>query len=141
MHRQSSIRLGFLLTLVMGFLASGLVYASHGTKELKTAIEHASLASDADMLGQINAHLQHVVNCLVGEQGEGFDGSTVNPCKGMGQGAINDMHGQDSVISMLEQAAALARIGTQVKSEDAAEEIAEAVEELLEEAQQHSNGS
>ncbi|MDN5872614.1 MAG: hypothetical protein L0H73_18150, partial [Nitrococcus sp.] len=81
------------------------------------------------------------LNCLVGEQGEGYDASAVNPCKGMGKGAINDMHGDDSATHMLEQAAALARIGTQVKSEDAAEEIAEAIEELLEEAKQQSGGS
>lgn len=134
-----SARFGLHLALAAGLLIPSLALAtSHGTKELKTAITHVGLANEADTPEKVQMHLQHAVNCLVGEQGEGFDDSVGNPCKGLGQGAIDDVQADESVSRMLEQAAALARIGTRIEAADAGKKVAQAVEVLLQEAKQHS---
>ena len=36
----------------------------------------------------VQKHMHHVLNCLVGPNGKGFDESFGNPCNGQGQGAI-----------------------------------------------------
>ncbi|MGH9408643.1 MAG: hypothetical protein ACRD1V_04245 [Vicinamibacterales bacterium] len=66
------------------------IYAADGAKEAATAAQHATLASRAADIDQTHMHLHHVVNCLVGPNGEGFDASAANPCKALGNGAIPD---------------------------------------------------
>lgn len=137
MHGHLSTRFGLSLTLGAGLFAGGLAFAaSQGTQELKTAHDHATYAAKADTLEKHQMHLQHVVNCLVGKQGKGFDDSVGNPCKDMGQGAIRDMRGSEAASRMLKQAAQLARIGTRIESADATEHVAQAVMALLQKANQ-----
>jgi len=38
----------------------------------------------------VHMHLHHVVNCLVGPTGTGFDATNANPCAKAGNGAIPD---------------------------------------------------
>lgn len=136
-NRHLPNRFSLPLILAASLLVPGLALAaSDGTKELKTAIVHAGMAANADTLKKHQMHLQHVVNCLVGEEGKGFDESAGNPCKGMGQGAIDDMQADESVTRMLKQATYLARIGTRIETADADKKVAEAVETLLKEAKQ-----
>ena len=59
-------------------------------KEVSTAAQHAGFAASAKDLKTTQMHLHHVVNCLVGPQGQGFDASFGNPCNGQGSGAISD---------------------------------------------------
>lgn len=59
-------------------------------KEVATAATHAGLAAKATDLKTTRMHLQHVVNCLVGPNGAGFDATPGNPCKDQGAGAIPD---------------------------------------------------
>ena len=59
-------------------------------KELDTAAQHAGFAAAAKDVKMAHAHLQHVINCLVGPKGKGFDAKQLDPCKGMGNGAIPD---------------------------------------------------
>ena len=59
-------------------------------KEVSTAAQHAGFAASAKDIKTTQMHLHHVVNCLVGPQGEGFDASFGNPCNGQGSGAISD---------------------------------------------------
>jgi hypothetical protein len=59
-------------------------------KELTTAITHAGLAAGSTDLKMVQTHLHHVVNCLVGPGGAGFDAGQANPCKDQGMGAIPD---------------------------------------------------
>jgi hypothetical protein len=59
-------------------------------KEVSTAAQHAGFAASAKDMKTTQMHLHHVVNCLVGPQGEGFDASFGNPCNGQGSGAISD---------------------------------------------------
>jgi hypothetical protein len=77
---------GFVaLVACAGFVASP---ASAQTKELATATQHAGLAAKATDLKGVQMHLHHVINCLVGPSGAGFDASFGNPCNGQGNGAI-----------------------------------------------------
>ena len=62
-------------------------------KELDTAVQHAQFAAAAKDVKMAHAHLHHVINCLVGPNGKGFDAKQLDPCKGMGNGAIADSSG------------------------------------------------
>ncbi len=64
--------------------------AADASKELTTAITHAGLAAGSADLKMVQTHLHHVVNCLVGPGGAGFDAGPGNPCKDQGTGAIPD---------------------------------------------------
>jgi hypothetical protein len=76
-----------------GLFAIGVPPASADTdvnKEVSTAAQHAEFAASAKDMKTTQMHLHHVVNCLVGPQGQGFDISFGNPCSGQGSGAIPD---------------------------------------------------
>ena len=51
------------------------------------AANHAGLAAAAANIGAVHTHLHHVLNCLVGPGGDGFDAMPGNPCA-MAGGAI-----------------------------------------------------
>jgi hypothetical protein len=73
-------------------------------KQAATASAHAGMAMGASDLKTTRMHLHHVVNCLVGPGGKGFDAAEANPCKGMGQGAIVDAKGDAAAEARLHQA-------------------------------------
>lgn len=59
-------------------------------KEAATANTHAGLAANAPDAKTTAMHLHHLINCLVGQNGGGFDPSVGNPCKDQGDGALHD---------------------------------------------------
>lgn len=61
-----------------------------GASETVTAQMHADLAAHAADLTGVQTHLHHVLNCLVGPGGTGFDAKQMNPCANAGNGAIPD---------------------------------------------------
>jgi hypothetical protein len=81
---------GMAAGLVALVAAAGLMAspAAAQTKEIETATQHAGLAAKATDLKTAQQHLHHVINCLVGPSGAGFDASFGNPCNGQGNGAI-----------------------------------------------------
>ncbi|MGN2244787.1 hypothetical protein ACFWZU_14910 [Frateuria sp. GZRR33] len=97
------------------------------SKEVSTAAAHAGMALGAADLKMAHAHLQHVVNCLVGLSGEGYDAQAENPCKGMGQGAIADARSDAARQSRLQEAAMEARKGVNAATVDAAHASAQKV--------------
>jgi hypothetical protein len=74
------------------------------SKQISTATAHAALALGAADLKMTQVHLHHVINCLVGPAGEGYDATQDNPCKGMGQGAMVDAKGDSTRESQLQAA-------------------------------------
>ena len=104
----------FLLTAGAALLAASLAASPAGaqTKELATATQHAGLAAKANDLKTVQQHLHHVINCLVGPSGAGFDASFGNPCNGQGSGAIPGMSNMAKRKS-LESALGQARDGAQ----------------------------
>lgn len=58
-----------------------------GPQAIATAAQHAGLAAGSADIAMVHRHLQHVLNCLAGAEGEGFDQAAGNPCMQAG-GAI-----------------------------------------------------
>ena len=86
-----SIRLNAVFVAMFALIGlSALVYAADAAKEAAMAARHAGLASKAADVKTVHTHLHHVVNCLVGPKGEGFDANEANPCASLGDGAIPD---------------------------------------------------
>lgn len=73
-------------------------------KQVSTATAHAGMAVGATDLKTAHAHLQHVINCLVGPSGAGYDANQANPCEGMGQGAMVDAKGDTAHVTRLQTA-------------------------------------
>ena len=82
---NSKVILGVMLVSVA--LASGVAFAD-GPQQVGTASKHAGFAAAGTDLKGLQKHMHHVLNCLVGPSGKGFDESFGNPCNGQGQGAI-----------------------------------------------------
>jgi len=59
-----------------------------GPQAIATAANHAGLAAAAGGIDMVHTHLHHVLNCLVGPGGDGFDAAPGNPCANAGGGAI-----------------------------------------------------
>src|SRR5690348_18093879 len=67
-----------LVVGITGALAGGLALAAsaqtHSAKdEISTAHAHAVLAQSATSVAMAHTHLHHVINCLVGPNGSGFE--------------------------------------------------------------------
>ncbi|EME70124.1 hypothetical protein H261_09974 [Paramagnetospirillum caucaseum] len=75
-----------------GALALFVLPAAAGDvkQQAATAAAHAGMAAASAEMKMVKGHLQHVINCLVGPAGEGFDPAQANPCKDQGFGAIPD---------------------------------------------------
>jgi hypothetical protein len=56
--------------------------------QLTVADQHAGFAAKATNIDQVHMHLHHVLNCLVGPGGTGFDAGQANPCAKAGSGAV-----------------------------------------------------
>ena len=91
MTKTSTARLFAGLAVAAGLaLGSTVAFAAGVGDEIKTAEQHAGFAAKSGTIDMVHTHLHHVMNCLVGPNGEGFDAKALNPCKGMGNGAIPD---------------------------------------------------
>jgi hypothetical protein len=86
-------------------------------QEIATAEQHAGYAAGSDDVAKMQAHLHHVVNCLVGPKGRGFDEAQANPCKDQGAGVMPDFKGDKTKRQTLQKALDTARAG--LKATDA----------------------
>src|SRR4051794_12294662 len=82
------------MVAVAGMLLPGVALAGIG-EELTIAQTHALLAYRSGGRGDgsgAKPHLQHVLNCLVGPGGEGYNAAppSMDPCASSGKGALND---------------------------------------------------
>jgi len=81
------------VSLLLAMFGANAAYASNNAqKEISTAITHAGYAEKVQTVDKVHLHLHHVINCLVGTQGVGFDKQAGDPCLGMGNGAIKDFN-------------------------------------------------
>jgi hypothetical protein len=105
-------RIIVLVLMAFGLCGTGIAYAGNNAQqEITTAITHAGYADKMTDVNQIHLHLHHVVNCLVGTNGAGFDAKAGDPCLHMGSGAINDFKGDKLQHDMLSQALQEAEYG------------------------------
>jgi hypothetical protein len=100
-------------------------------REVATAIEHAHFAEAAPSVAVTHLHLHHVINCLVGLHGRGFDAAAGDPCKGMGNGALNDSPRTSEMYGLILNALAMARRGIAAHKLPAAHKAASEVIEIL----------
>src|SRR4029079_752090 len=70
----------------IGFMPGAAL--ADGPQAITTAANHAGLAANAGSIEMVRTHLHHVLNCLVGPGGDGFDAAPGNPCAMAGGGAI-----------------------------------------------------
>lgn len=119
--------------LVLALPAAALAADAGGaaSKQIATATAHAGMALGAPDLAAAHAHLHHVVNCLVGPAGKGFDAKAADPCKGMGHGAIADAKGDAAVEDRLRVALGQAEQGLKATTLDTAHADAQQAMETL----------
>ena len=78
----------FLIASCVAALALPTVAFADVSAQAVVAANHAGMASKADAVDMIHLHLHHVVNCLVGKDGTGYDIGSGNPCAKAGNGLI-----------------------------------------------------
>ena len=129
----------FALSLPIAVHAAALDSAAK--KQTDTATVHAGMALGATELKMAHAHLHHVINCLVGPAGKGFDAKAEDPCKGMGQGAIADAKGDAKAEMHLHTALKEAEKGLKTTTLAAAHADAQQTMKTLQGADAGANGS
>lgn len=120
-----------LLALALPIAAQAADANATVAKQAATAGAHAGMALGATDLATAHAHLQHVVNCLVGPAGKGYDAKAADPCKGMGNGAIADAKGDAAAEARLHTALGQAEHGLKAGTLDAAHADAKQAMESL----------
>ena len=123
-----------LLACAMPLAAQAAEGNTAASKQVATAAAHAGMALGATDVKMVHTHLHHVINCLVGPSGHGFDSSAGDPCKGMGHGAIVDAKGHTAVEGTLHTAVREAKEGLQATKLDRAHADAKKVLNTLQEA-------
>lgn len=93
-----------------------------GPQAISTAAQHAGFAAGGSDLAGVKRHLHHVLNCLVGPEGEGFDAAPGNPCSAAG-GAIPQT-ADAATREKLEKTAAAVRTGIASDDLEAAKKAA-----------------
>lgn len=130
------------MALAGGFAVTAFAQGDAST-EISTAHAHALMAQNATTVSTAHTHLHHVINCLVGPGGSGFDAAAGQPCKGQGNGAIADSAGNQALDARLEKAVAQANTGLQKNDLAVAQQDAAKVAATLQAAptQKASGGS
>jgi hypothetical protein len=119
------------MVLFFALPCTALAEGNAAQEAVATAHAHALMAAGADSLEMTQAHLQHVINCLVGPDGEGFDAEAANPCESMGAGALPDSAGSEAERGQLKEALAAAQSGVKADSQESAQKAANSAAELL----------
>jgi len=128
--KRSSISLMALLgTLLLS--STALAQGGDVAKELGAASKHAELSVASQSVEVATMHLHHVINCLAGPHGAGFDAAAGNPCKGMGDGALRDAPKGSESHSKALHALAIARRGIEKKDLPAVHKAASEIVGIL----------
>ena len=98
------------------------VAAADAQQAIGIAANHAGLAAKAANINVVHTHLHHVLNCLVGPGGEGFDAMPSNPCA-MAGGAIPQENNAEMKTKLLNVAAQV-RTAIGENNMDAAKKVA-----------------
>jgi hypothetical protein len=117
---------GVILACLAG--APATVFAD-GPEAITRAAQHAGFAAASGEIGMVRTHLHHVLNCLVGPEGQGFDAAPGNPCMQAG-GAIPQT-ADAAMKEMLTKQAADARAAIANADLGAAQAAAAAIQKAL----------
>ena len=128
-------------SLSLALLGTTAAYAkTNANEEISTAITHAGFAEKMTDVNKVHQHLHHVINCLVGPHGAGFDAKAGDPCLGMGNGAIDDFTYKmaDKVRrDLLKEALEDANYGLMTSNPQIARNAAELAQKDLKESQEN----
>lgn len=128
-----------LAIAVFGSLLSFSVFAAgNSSKEISTALMHAHFSAASTSLDMAHTHLHHVLNCVVGPKGKAFDAKAMDPCKGMGNGALPDAGMNRAVRRDLMKAVRSAERGLKTTSLSAAHKAADQTAAALKAAESAS---
>lgn len=123
-------------------LATGIAVAApirNASREIATAKVHATVAAQVDTLTGAQLHLHHVINCLVGPHGRGWDAAaeamSENHCTHLGNGAIADSAHDPAVHRNAEAALHAAQAGIHAATLDTVHRDARDVLAALDRAQ------
>ncbi|MBU6493912.1 MAG: hypothetical protein KGQ45_14165 [Burkholderiales bacterium] len=109
---------------------AGLSHAEAGVRDpYRIAAEHAGLAAEARSVAAIHQHLQHVLNCLEGRDGQDFNALAGDPCGGSSALATLPNSSADHVRAS--KAIALARVGITLHHMAPSHYVAAAVHAIL----------
>lgn len=126
--------LASLMLFAFGLMSAGTsAAAGNAREEIDKALMHADFLIKAESLNHMHMHMHHILNCMVGEHGKGYDAHAMNPCKGLGNGAIND-ETSASKRKLLDQVERLASVGVTIDDAAAAHDVALAMHSLLKKA-------
>ncbi len=112
-----------------------LLAAGNADKEISTATTHAMMAGNAKDAPTAVMHFHHVINCLVGPKGKMFDPAVGNPCKGMGDGALNDVAPKTKQYETLQHALKLAEKAVHAKNLQETQKYSAHISQMLKKAQ------
>ncbi len=90
---RTGVAVGILLACAVAWTlaqSAQVTAAGDPSAELKTAVTHAGFAAKYETMKEVNLHLHHALNCLVGPQDKLFDAAAGNPCQGQGNGYLAD---------------------------------------------------
>lgn len=118
-------------TTLAAFVLAAPAWAADVAKEITTASTHAGLAAKGTDLKVVQMHLHHVVNCLVGPDGQGFDKTQINPCKEFGAEIMVDFKGDAAQRQTLQKALDTSLAGLKQDKTEAAQHDAEEVHAML----------
>jgi hypothetical protein len=119
----------FCTAALAGMTALAPAALADGPQAIGVAANHAGLAANAGAIEMVHTHLHHVLNCLVGPGGQGFDAAPGNPC-GQAGGAIPQTS-DAAMKAKLEMAATQVRGGIANNDMAAAKKVATDVQASL----------
>ena len=119
--------------LLMALLATPAMALAGGNanQEISTAATHAAMAANAADTATAIMHFHHVINCLVGPKSRIFDATVGNPCKDMGNGAMNDVDKKSPEYIRLQHALAMAERAIHAKNLTETQQYATHISQLL----------
>lgn len=122
-------RIIFGALAISGMALLPVAALADGPQAIATAVQHSGLAANAANVDAVHTHLHHVLNCLVGPGGNGFDAAPGNPCNAAG-GAIPQT-ADAATKAKLEAAATEVRGGIANADMAAAKKVATDVQAML----------
>ena len=131
---MNKLTLAFVFGICLLLAAPFSLAAGSAAQEIATAAAHAQMAAAASDKATADMHLHHVINCLVGPSDKRFDAKAGDPCKGMGDGAINDLGHAPAEHIRLQRALMLAERGLRAANFKNTHKTAQLVAEVLKQA-------
>jgi hypothetical protein len=122
--------------MLIGFVAMASADLRAAQLQLNTAAKEAARAAISKDTGAVHRHLQRLINCLVGTEGEEFDLDVGNPCAGQESGAMQGLQPVPEIQMLVEQALGLAKTGLMIEAIGPAQDTAQAARKILTRASQ-----